>query len=234
VQEEAARFGLPTDFGLYIALISPDGTLLDKIGAADITQPEALAARLAAGAHKYRQLLYETKIKPVLQSLESPKIEVRRAAQIVWRLGMVEADRDLVGLLKRSDLTTTERARLYDMLAAIATKPTIEALLDRAATGDRDAAAALGRAEAGALEFLLPELPDPAGEGATDRQLAAYRAASRIVADMGAKPDAFWKTATPEQRRQAIERLQNRAQPILDFWKQTAAVVRSVPEAPPR
>ena len=114
---------------------------------------------------------------------------------------ILSADEDIIRLLDRSDLFPVERQRLYSMLAAFATKPCVDALLLRAAGGDRDAVSALGRAEAGALEFLLPQLPTQ--ESATELQVAAYNAAAATAAVKAAPAAraAALRGAAPRRRR---------------------------------
>lgn len=222
VLKEAESLGLPTNFGLYVAILTPDGKLVDQIGPGEVAEPEAFAARLAAASRKYGDDLYNGTLKAIITSPDSPKPEVRKAVQLVWRLGIVSADKDLVGLLDRTDVTSTERARLYSLLGSFATPVCIEALLSRAADGDRDAITALGRAEPGALPTLLADLPSADGEDATPRQLAAYQAACRISRIGNPRPASFWTSAKPEQRTAELERVKSRAEPVFDYWKENA------------
>src|ERR1051326_718780 len=73
VLAEAERLGLPTNFGLYIAIITPDGKLLDQIDPGQVASPEALAGRLAAASRAYRDSVYNEKIKPVLTDPKAAK-----------------------------------------------------------------------------------------------------------------------------------------------------------------
>ncbi|MBL8964422.1 MAG: hypothetical protein KF787_01045 [Phycisphaeraceae bacterium] len=216
VVEEAQKLGLPTDFGLYIAIISPEGKLIRRISPGDVADAQALATSMVEALHTYLNDLYDSKLRPVITSSESSKADVRDAVQTVWRLGILSADKDCIALLERGDLTPTEHARLCTMLGAMATPACIEELLGRAAAGDEAAANALNQAEAGALETLLKELP-PEHRPPEPRQVVAYRAACRI-SHTSAKPDSFWPEAQPGQRRAALESLRRRAEPILDFW----------------
>ena len=218
--EEAEKLGLPTTHGLYIAVVSPEGKLVQQINPGEVADAETLANLLLVGLHRYLDDLYAERLRPVIVSPESPKNEVRRALQTVWRLGIVKADKDCAALLERADLTPSERARLATMLGGIATAPCIEALLTRAAAGDKDAASALERADAGALETLLKELPVADGPAPGPRQLEAYRAACRIAREPGPRAAAFWAGATPAQRAQAIDSLRRRAEPVLEYWNE--------------
>lgn len=217
--EEAQAFGLPTEFGLYIALITPDGELLDHIDPLQVASPELLAERLAEAFRHYRDHVYQQQLKPVIENREAPKQDVRAAVQTVWRLEILSADRDIVALLDRSDVTPSERARLYAMLASFATQPCIDAILSNAAKGDRDAARALGRAEAGALQWLLPEIPKE-GE-VSPRQIAAYRALTQIARTGSPRQDSFWTSAKPEARAKELEFVQRRAEDVLAYWTET-------------
>ncbi len=220
VLKEAAELGLPTEFGRYIALVSADGRVLDQIDPGAVAGAGTLAERLAAASKKYRDELYEKEYKPILTSKEEPKDRVRRAVQAVWQLSLLSADKDCVALLDRGDLTPTERGRLYGMLAALATKPCIDSLLSRAEKGERDAANALARAEAGALEWLIPEMAPADASERTARQSAAYLAVVQIARAGSARPDAFWKNAKVEDRAKELERLTRRAESVLDYWRE--------------
>lgn len=218
VVEEAQKLGLPSDFGLYIAIISPEGKLIRKINPGEVADAETLATKMLEALHTYLDDLYVQKLQPVITSTDAPKADVRRAVQTVWRLGILNADKDCIALLNRKDLTPTERGRLCTMLGAMATPLCINELLDRAAGGDDAAMNALNQAEAGALETLLKELP-PVQQPPEARQVAAYRAACRITRT-SAKPDTFWPEAQPGQREAALESLRRRAEPILEFWNE--------------
>ncbi|MBX3357910.1 MAG: DUF255 domain-containing protein [Phycisphaeraceae bacterium] len=225
VIEELEKFGLPTSHGLFLALVTPDGKLLDEIGPGEVANAPGLAKRLADASRKYLDDLYATTLQPIITSPESSKSDVREAVQKVWRLGIQSADKDIVALLDRADLTPGERSRLDTMLASIATPTCITALVDRAAAGDKDARRALFRAEPGALETLLADLPPTDGD-ATARQIVAYEAAADIANLSSPRPESFWKSATPEDKAREIEALKRRAEPVLEHWKQRAGLWR--------
>jgi hypothetical protein len=217
VLEEAQKLGLPTTHGLYVALVTSDGHVLDQIGADQVADPQIFAERLTATFRSYRDALYKDTLQSIITSPDSPKTDVRQALHTVWRLNILSADKDIVGLLNRKDLTPLERKRLYSILAAFATKPSVDALLSRAAAGDRDAASALDGAEGGALEFLLPQVPT--ADTPTDIQIAAYNAAAKI-AGQSRQSANFWKTAKPEERTRELDALHTRAVTVLEYWKE--------------
>lgn len=214
---EAEKLGLPTNFGLYIALVTPTGKLLDQIDPGQVASPEALAIRLTDASRAYRASVYDDKLKPVLTNPESPKADLRRAVRAVWKMRIYSADTDVVGILQRSDLTPDERGRLYQLLAAFATPPCIGALLDAAPT-DKAAATALSRAELEAIPTLLESLPPDSGE-VSARQILAYRTAAALARVRGVKDDAFWSSATPEDRAKELDRLKASAQAVFDSWQ---------------
>ncbi len=225
VNEELERLGLPTSHGLYVALVTPDGEVLDTIGPMEVANPEALSQRLRAGHRTYVSGLYEQEFAPVIRNPSAPKADVREAVRAVWRLKILSADSDIAALLTRSDLTDPERARLYSMLASFATGPSVEALLSAAAEGKKDAVTALARGEAGSLEFLLNELPGP-DSAPTPRQAAAYDAAARLARLPNPRPASFWEGATPEERTKAIDLLRRRAEPVLAYWMEREGALR--------
>jgi hypothetical protein len=216
---EAQKLGLPTNFGLYIAIISPSGQLLAQIDPGQVASPEALADRMAAASRAYRDSVYTEKLKPVLTSPDSMKPQLRRAVRTAWRSRIYSADQDIVKLMGRTDVTKEERARLYPLLGAFATAPCVNALLDAAAAKDTAAAVALARAEPLALTTLVEALPAPEGE-VTDRQLAAYRAAAAVAKLVGPKSDTFWTSAKPQDRRAELDRVRAAAQAALDSWQE--------------
>lgn len=222
VMEEARKLGLPADHGLYIAILSPEGKVIETINPGQVADPQALAVQLHTALRRYLDDLYTRQLQPVIASKEAPKQDIRRAVQTVWRLGILSADKDCIALLDRPDLTAVERRKLTSMLGAMATPACIESLLNLAASGDKDAIAALAQAEAGALETLLKELPRADSTDApTARQLAAYSAACRIARTQ-AKPDTFWSQATSQQRAESVDSLRRRAEPILEYWNENA------------
>ncbi len=228
VMEEAAKLGLPTTHGLYAAVMTPDGKLIAQIGPGEIAEPAAFAKRLAAAFTQYRDDLYNNDLKPKLENFETPKAEARLAAQTVWRLGILSADTVLVRLLDRPDLTAGERGRLYGALTTLATKPCIEAVLARAGAGDEDAVRALCRAEPGALEFLVPELPGEQGEQGepTKRQMAAYRACMMLCHFTPAMAEGWWAKAEAAARKKELDRLRAKSERVLEYWKENQADAR--------
>jgi len=214
---EAEKLGLPTNFGLYIALVTPTGKLLDQIDPAKVASPEDLATRLVAASRAYRTSVYDEKLKPVLTNPNSSKADVRRAVRTIWKMRIYSADTDVVGILNRTDLTPQEKARLYQLLAAFGTAPCVNALLD-AAPNDKAAATALTRAEPAAIPTLLESLPPDSGE-VSARQILAYRTAASLARIRAVKDDAFWTSATPEDRTKELERLRTSAQSVFDSWQ---------------
>lgn len=227
VIEEARELGLPTEFGRFIAIISPDGKLIEEIGPGQVATPSQLADRMAAAYRKFTAELYESTLRPVIINREASKADVRSAVQTVWRLGITAADVDIIALLDRPDVTTAERGRLYGLLASFSTKASVETLLERASKGDRDAAQALSRAEPAAIEWLLPELPTSEGPGVTARQLAAYNAMTRIASTGMTRSEQFWQSAgSPRDRAFELDRLHSQASAVLARWKDTEGKFR--------
>jgi hypothetical protein len=125
--------------------------------------------------------------------------------------------------LARPDLAPTEVARIYEMLAAMGTRDGITALLDRAE--EKAAVTALARADAGALEWLIPELPEEDGP-VTARQMAAYSGAAKACRLGAPKSREWWEKAAPEDRRKEAGRVTARAEAVLDYWRGAEGVAR--------
>jgi hypothetical protein len=222
VLQEAERLGLPTAHGLYCAVLTSDGRLLDQMGPAEVADPIAFAAHLRSAFGSFCGDLYHGQIQPLLENLETPKAQARRAVQAVYRLDIKSADRAVIGLLARPDLTPSETSRLYDLLASLGTQATVGALLDR--SSEPTAVAALNRASPDALEWLAGELPHEEGD-LQPRQLAAYEAAARI-SRTSSKGKAWWPKADAKARREELDRLRARAQAVLEYWRETEGGTR--------
>lgn len=214
VIEEARKLGLPTSHGLFCAVLTAEGRLLDQMGPGEVANPAAFALHLNSAFQRYTDELYTRELKPLIQDLEAPKSKVRRAVQTVWRLGISQADEAVIGLLSRKDLQPSEVSRLYQLLAGLGTPRCVALLLERA--DDKAAAAALSRAEPAALESLLPELPADEGP-VTPRQLAAYQAATRICRTSSSKTAEWWATAPGPDRRKELDRLRSKAETVVEY-----------------
>lgn len=223
VIEEAHKRGLPTDYGLYCAVLTPDGRLLASMGPGEVANPGAFAAQLNKAYAAYCDDLYQKELRPVLENAEASKATVRRAAQTVWRLDIRQADAAIIGLLERPDLSESERSRLYSLIAALGTKACVQTLLDRA--DDRAAAQALARAEPPVLEGLLPELPRSEGP-VSDRQLAAYDAAVRVCRMGSPRPASWWAQADAATRGRELDKVRSRADAVLTYWTSSQGVQR--------
>lgn len=216
VVEAARSLGLPTEHGLYCAVLTPEGKLVDRMGPGEVGDPAAFSAHLRSAFNAYCDNLYEKDLRPVLEDPASPKADARRAAQTVWRLEIRKADRAMIGLLARPDVTPAERSRLYPALAALGTELCVSTLLESA---DPKAAAALARAPLGVLEWIIPQLPgDEGAVGA--KQMAAYRAAMQIARAGAPRAEAWWEKAKVEDRRKELERLKERARTVLEFSRE--------------
>lgn len=219
VIEEARKLNLPTGFGLYCAVLTHDGRVIDQMGPGEVAQPPVFLARLNAAYGKFCDDLYESQIRPLLEDPAVPRSKARLAAQTVYRLGIRKADGAIIGLLSRPDLQPQETARIYDLLASLGTRTSIGELLERSA--EKPAAAALMKAEPGALEWLIPELPGPDGE-VSARQLAAYAAAAKICRTSAKGPD-WWSSASAELRQKELERVRSKAATVMEYWLEQGA-----------
>lgn len=223
VLAEAERHGLPTSHGLYCAVLTADGRLLDSMGPGEVADPAAFASHLQRAYARFCDDLFENELRPLLENPATPKPQARRAVQAVYRLGIRSADHAVISLLSRSDITPSERNRLYDVLASLATQPAISALLDRAP--DAAAVAALRRAHHDSLQWLTAEFPAASGP-VLPRQFAAYDAASRICRYSASRDKDWWSRAGSDDRQQELDRLHDRIQAVLDYWNQNEGGAR--------
>lgn len=228
VIEEASKLGLPTNFGLYCAVLTTEGVLLAEMGPGEVANPEVFAAKLVGAYSKYITDLYQKDLKPQIANLQTPKPQARLAVQKVWKLDIKSADADIINLLKREDLTPTETQRIYELLASLGTKASIEELLDRADQRDetKAATAALLKASPSAIEFLLPALPSPTQSDESPdsdfklnpAQIAAYTALARLCRTTANSAD-WWSYAKPEDRQRELGRIQTKATAILEYYQ---------------
>jgi hypothetical protein len=217
VIQESQRLGLPTTHGLFCAVVTHDGRLLDQMGPVEVADPRAFVSHLNKAFATFCDDLYNKELRPIFDDPAATKAKVRLAAQTVWRLGIRRADKDIINLLSRKDLQPTEVSRLYELLASLGTEASVVALLDRAS--DRAAVAALARVDPSAIEWLLAALPGAEGE-VTPRQLAAYQGAVQACRALSAKPKEWWEKAKPEDRRKELDRVRSKAEAVLDYVRQ--------------
>lgn len=228
VIEEASKLGLPTNFGLYCAVLTTDGVLLAEMGPGEVANPEVFASKLNAAYNKHVTDLYEKDLKSQIANLQTPKPQARLAVQKVWKLDIKSADADIINLLKREDLTPTETQRIYELLASLSTKASIETLLtliddtrESSATQSKGAQAALLKAKPSAIEFLLPALPPANAPADTDSkltpaQLAAYTALARLSRTT-ANTSQWWAHAKPDDQQKELNRVKAKAIAIFEY-----------------
>jgi hypothetical protein len=218
VLEEAQRLGLPTEVGLYIAIVTPKGEVLDRIDPGQVASAETLAARLSAASRAYREKTYAASLKATITDPEAQKSKVGKAVREVWRTRMYCADADVAKLLDRGDVTPEERQRLYQLLAAFGTPVCVEALLV-ASEKDKRAGDALLKAEPAAIPALLQAMPGAQGE-VSERQVVAYRAVAAIVKSRAPKDEKFWKDASNEERQKELDRVRSAAEAVHTAWEE--------------
>ena len=214
--EEAGKLGLPTGFGLYCAVVTSDGKVIEQMGPAEVAQPNLFAAKLKAAYAKFCDDVFEQQLRPVLEDLKSTKANARTAARVVWRLEITKADRAIIGLLSREDLTPSEKGRLYELIAALGTQACIQTLMDRA--NEPAASNALSKASPRALEWIMPQMPTPEGE-VSAKQLAAYTAAAKICRTTAMGKD-WWTQAKPDARQKELDRVNAKAVTVLEYWNE--------------
>jgi hypothetical protein len=223
VLAEAQRLGLPTTHGLYCAVLTTDGRLLDQMGPVEVADPGAFVSHLSRAFSAYCDDLYERELRTRLQDPKAPKESTRRAVQVVYRLGVRRADQDIVALLSRKDLTPGETARLYDVLAALGTQAAIGALLERST--QPEARAALAKVDAGGLEWLIPELPAESGP-VLPRQVAAYQAAARVCGMRSARDAQWWSKAGEAERKKELDLVRSRGDVVREYWASSGGGLR--------
>lgn len=215
------HIGAPVWFPLALLVVAPDGTVIGSVRLDRSVEPAALAGELARQFRKYRQQLFDQRLKPVLTDDKTPVRDLRRALGIIREFTIEEAADAVVLLLDRPKLSRYLRQDVYDTLALLSTEKATQVLLDEALE-NRGAAAALGRATPQAAEYLLDAL-DPEDQ---TRLKVAYAAIVRICAVKGARPERFWEQENRALAAEEIERVRQIVATAATRWRETTALVR--------
>ena len=198
-----------------IVAATPDGTWVGTIPPEQVAQAGALALELRKILNSYGGKLYSQELKPLLEDKSAKPANVRNALEVIAKFAVAEADQAIIALLNREGLDAALKPPAYRALAALSTKPSVEALV-QAAPGDEAAAKALQSCTPAAVELLLPLLDSDS----PDKLAVAYDAVIRICAIEGARPKEFWKDSNEEMRSAEIERVKQAAATCTRDWEQ--------------
>lgn len=215
-----AQLGLRPDFGLQVVFATPAGQPMEPpTGAA--TAPETFRQKLVLIFRKHRADVFNRDLKPVLDDPNADEKRLLAALKMIEDFTLLEADQAVIALARRAGLSDKVRGRVWEVLAALSTRPAVEALLE-AATQDPKAAAALEKITPGAAEYLL----DAIGGEDAQRHLIAYRAAARAAGIRDVKPPRFWEGRNERIKTQEIERVRHLVRRAAKAWNEQYAEYR--------
>lgn len=213
---------LPLSYGMYAAITTSKGEIIERVNPLEAASPDVFAANLIKAFRAHRSQVFEQHVLPVLVDEAAKPAAIKDALDLVKRQMMPQADEPLIKLLQRERITPPLKKQVYELLAELATAPAVDALLTAAAT-DQMAREALFKAPVGALEHLLPRLDDRTAPN----YYLAYEAIARISKLSAPKGAGFW-TAEDNKRAQdeEYERVHKRVDELLKNWKERIAPFR--------
>lgn len=200
--------------GYCLVVMTPEGKLVGVIPPGQVADRRVLAQQLTAMFRKYRSELFEQRLKPLLEQEDARPADVVAAVRQIEKLLILEADQALVSLLERPGLGKGLQKDVYEALAALSTKKSVEALL-KAAQQDAQAAKALGRCTPGAAADMLPELK----LDDMDKFVIVYEAVTNICNIKGKKPRGFWGGENERLIAEELERVKREVQAAAERWR---------------
>ncbi len=211
-----AEMGAPTEYGMYLAVVTPDGELVGVIEPTETANPRRLAIALTEQYRVYRNAMYETQIKPRLDAEKLSEKEIRTSLEAIREFTILAADQAVLDLLEQPDVRGDARLReeAYQTLAVLATPPTVAALFERALTDDK-AAEALAAAPVPAADELLEYI---ALDQPLEKLRTAYAAVAKIIDLKDPKPPRFWEGDNVRVKTEEVERVQEAARKAIDEW----------------
>ncbi len=216
-----ADMGAPTAYGMYLAVVTPDGKLVGVVEPTDVAEPKRLLARLVVLFNDYRHILYTREVQTILERPNADFGDIQRALGMIAKFRIGEADAAVVKLLERTNLNSAQKRDIYQTLAILSTPAAVEALLN-AAPADRDAAAALERCTPAGAENLLSALKPGGGE----RTWLAYKAITQIDRIEDRKSQVFWQGTDEARQTAEIERVTRLVKDTAQRWRDEGGELR--------
>ena len=126
------QWDLPPNANLEIVFTTPDGELIDRLAPGGVAEPDAFARKMTLVFQHYRDVYYELELKEKLTGAETPENEIATTLRVVNELLILSAAGDVVALLERDTLSPALRKDVYETLAVLSTRATVDALLQHA------------------------------------------------------------------------------------------------------
>jgi hypothetical protein len=184
-----------------VVIARPDLTVLDKLDVGRASNSTKLLEALEKSLAAWMGEIYARDVAPVLRDAEASPQKIKKALASALRFGVDEADEDVIALLGRERLDSGVRVAAFGALAKLSTDDAVRELM-RQAESQPVAFKELQKCHPRALPTLVTYLD---GEPVPEF-LRAYRATC-IVARARPKPDAFWPSASAEEREKEVERI---------------------------
>lgn len=218
------KLNVPRKLVYLVVFATPNGDKFDEFR--DVHLAENLADACASAFRKYRKRLYEEQLKPILEDDTAPSGEVDRAARLVERFVIVEADKSLLKALQRRGISDALVKQCHLALAELSTRDAVDFLLTQAVEGAARPAAsardALARCTPPGAELLAE-----AFDGDNPRKaLEAYKAIVRICGIKSPKQDSFFEKADEARVREEFTRVKRDVERDAKRWSDRYADYR--------
>jgi hypothetical protein len=210
-----AKLQVPAQANMMAVFATPDGVKIDSFSA--VHQPDTFAQKMTLVFNAYRNRLFDNEIKAVLNDRKTKTATIKKALKVIEKFDIVKADAAVIAVLDRwkSDLAVSKQG--FAALAALSTKPCVDYLFAKAATGrhGQAAAAALAKCTPEAAELMLPMLKDDD----PDTMLLAYNTVTKICKVKKPKPDRFWTGKNENLKRKELDRVRKTVEKSASRWK---------------
>ena len=200
---------------MEMSFVAPNGDRLDNISAGGIAEPDSLAQKMARVFNFYRQRLFDTEQRPVLEKKESKPAEIRAALERIRDFIILGADSTVVTLMEREGLDAKNAALCYDVLAQLSTQISVNKLLDLSLDGDANAAKALTKCTPAAAELMLGQMITEDGGVRVD----IYKAVTKICRIKKVKSNQWWERAKERLHIKERERVTELVGQAARQWK---------------
>lgn len=216
------QFHFSQTANLIINFVSPTGEELGTISAVGIGNVQSLAEKMLKVFETFTTRLFDAEIRPMLDDQNSTTGQLQDALQVVGRYRIERAENTLVGMLDRPRLDNTVRNAIYDVLAALSTPSSVDALLKLAQQGDARAGEALKKCTPVGAELLLRELD-------ADAEIFPYGIYEAVAASCNirkTKPERWFERVNAKLRQQEVDRVSQLVHQTAEQWRAQYAIGR--------
>lgn len=210
-----AQMGAPVNYGLYLAVVMPEGKLVGTIMPSVCADPDMLLSRLRELRAQFEHQVAAPAVNGGIQNAGDDPNAIAKQLTRVREQHLTSASGQVVALLNRKDLPPWLRGDACRTLAALSTPDAAQALLD-AAVQDEHARSWLHQCTPPAAEALLNQLDLDQPK----RLVEAYYAIAIICKLDPVKPREFWTTAARAEQEAEIQRIHDPVFATAAKWQQ--------------